>query len=115
MTGLQTDAALRDVLRAVAAEGGTVTYREAAERIGLAPPHVIQQVASRLEALMAEDAAAGHPFIAALVVSRGGTGLPAPGFFAAAARLGRFTGDPSGAEAADWHAAELARARAFHA
>ena len=115
VTGDGTAAALREVLRAVAAEGGTLTYREAAERIGLAPPHVIQQVAARLEALMAEDAAAGNPFIAALVVSRGGAGLPAPGFFAAATRLGRYAGGPSGAEAADWHAAELARARAFHA
>ena len=64
---------------------------------------------------MAEDAAAGHPFIAAMVVSRARDGLPALGFFEAAARLGRFDGDPWSAEAMAWHAAELALAHAFHA
>ena len=64
---------------------------------------------------MEEDAAAGHPFIAAMVVSRARDGLPALGFFETAARLGRFEGDPWGDEAAAYHAAELALAHAFHA
>lgn len=106
---------LRQSLCRAAAERRTVTYREAALGIGLAPPQLIQGVARLLEALMAEDAAAGHPFIAALVVGRARDGLPAPGFFEAAARLGRFRGDPAGPEAAAWHAAELARAQDFHA
>jgi hypothetical protein len=106
---------LRANLRMVAALGATITYNEAARSIGLSPPHVIQSVTQILEALMEEDAAAGHPFIAALVVSRARDGLPAPGFFQAAARLGRFQGDPRSAEAMAWHAAELALAHAFHA
>ncbi len=108
-------ARLRETLRELAAQRATITYRDAAGAIGLAPPHVIRHLATLLEELMAEDAAAGHPFIAALVVGRGCAGLPAPGFFEAAARLGRFTGDPEGEEAAAFHAAELRRAQAFHA
>ena len=106
---------LRANLRMVAALGATITYHEAARGIGLAPPHVIHSVAMLLEELMDEDAAAGRPFIAAMVTSRARDGVPAPGFFEAAARLGRFRGDPWSAEAMAWHAAELALAHAFHA
>ena len=64
---------------------------------------------------MEEDAAAGHPFIAALVVSKATDGQPAPGFYEMAARLNRFDGAPWSAEAIAFHAAELALATAFHA
>jgi hypothetical protein len=108
-------AALRDNLRLVAGLGVTVTYHQAARGVGLKPPHVIHSVTQLLERLMDEDAAHGHPFIAALVVSRARDGLPALGFFETAARLGRFDGDPFGEEAVAYHAAELALATAFHA
>lgn len=107
-------AALRANLRLVAGLGVTVTYHQAARGIGLRPPHVIHSVTGLLEALMDEDAAAGHPFIAALVVSRARDGLPALGFFEMALRLGRFSGDPFGEEIVAYHAAELALATAFH-
>ncbi len=106
---------LRRLLERAAACGETLTYHEAALGIGLAPPHVIHSVSVLLEALMDQDAAHGRPFIAALVVSRAREDLPALGFFEAAARLGRFQGDPFGAEALAWHAAERALAAAFHA
>jgi len=108
-------AALRANLRLVAGLGVTLTYHQAARGLGLTPPHVIHSMTQLLEALMEEDADAGHPFIAALVVSRARDGLPALGFFEAARRLGRFTGDPFGEEAIAYHAAELALATAFHA
>jgi len=108
-------ARLRVNLRMVAALQATITYHEAARGIGLTPPHIIHSVTTLLEELMAEDAAEGHPFIAAMVVSRVGDGLPAQGFFEAAARLGRYRGDPWSAEAMAWHSAELALAHAFHA
>lgn len=108
-------ARLRANLRMVAALQATVTYHEAARGIDLEPPHVIHSVTTLLETLMDEDAALGHPFIAAMVVSRVGDGVPALGFFEAAHRLGRFDGDPWSAEAMAWHAAELALAHAFHA
>jgi hypothetical protein len=106
---------LRANLRLVVGLGATVTYHEAARGIGLQPPHVIRSVAALLEELMEEDARYGHPFIAALVVSRARDGLPALGFFDAAARLGRFDGDPWSDAARAYHAAELALAHAFHA
>jgi hypothetical protein len=111
---LAARAALRENLRTVAALGETLTYHQAARGVGLRPPHVIHSVTCLIEALMAEDAEHGHPFIAALVVSRARDGLPALGFFETAARLGRFDGDPFGPEALAYHAAELALATAFH-
>jgi site-specific recombinase XerD len=56
--------------------------------------------------LMEEDAAADRPFIAALVISKARGGLPAPGFFECARRLGRFAGDPDTQAAWSFHAAE---------
>lgn len=106
---------LRAHLRRVAARRATITYHEAARGIGLTPPHLIRGVTTLLEELMAEDAARGNPFIAAVVVSRAREGLPAPGFFETAARLGRYQGDPWSEDALVWHAAELARAHAFYA
>ena len=79
----------------------------------LRPPNTIHQVTAALELLMEEDAAAGRPLIAALVVSKARGGLPAPGFFNAAQRLGRFAGDPSGPEATAFFAAEFDAAVAF--
>jgi hypothetical protein len=92
-----------------------VTYKQAADLLGLRPPHTIHRVTVALETLMAEDAAADQPFIAALVVSRTRAGLPGPGFFDMASRVGRFTGEPSGPEAAAYHAGELAAAIACYA
>ncbi|TVQ55933.1 MAG: NifU family protein [Rhodobacteraceae bacterium] len=66
-----------------------VSYGALAEALGVRPPHAIGQVARALETTMREDAAAGRPFVAALVVGRARGGLPAPGFFALAADLGR--------------------------
>ncbi|QYK40284.1 MAG: hypothetical protein KF887_12700 [Paracoccaceae bacterium] len=48
-----------------------------------------------LETLMREDAAAGRPLRAALMAGRLSGGLPARGFFDAAAALGRDTSDPA--------------------
>lgn len=86
-----------------------LTYQQAAEALGLAPPRTIQRVALALEALMREDVAAGRPMIAALVVSRRGE-LPAQGFFDLAVALGRFPADPD--RHAEAYRAELARALA---
>ncbi len=56
---------------------------------------------------MAEDAAADRPFIAAMVIGKARGGLPAPGFFDCAARLGRFSGDATGPDARVFHAVEF--------
>jgi len=64
---------------------------------------------------MAEDAAADRPFIAAMVISKARRGLPAPGFFDCAARLGRFAGDATGPDARVFHAVELNAAVALWA
>lgn len=100
-------ARLRAVLEAVARDRETRSYQQVAQAVGLHGPRTIQRLAVALEGLMREDARAGRPLLAAVVVSRTGTGLPAAGFFDEAARLGRF--DPGAGARADFHALELAR------
>ena len=98
---------LRAHLQALAALRAPISYRDVAKAMLLSPPHTIHQVTEALEQLMAEDAAADCPFIAAMVVSKWRSGLPAPGFFDCAARLGRFAGDATGPEARAFHAGEF--------
>jgi len=52
---------LRQALMDQAQTGSTTTYRELAQRVGLEPPHTIQQVTEALESLIEEDVAAGRP------------------------------------------------------
>lgn len=78
-------AALEARLAALAAAGETITYGALARELGLR----MGELTTALEALMAEDAAAGNPFRAALLSQRlSPDRLPAPGFFQKAAALG---------------------------
>ena len=104
---LPTHARVRAFLENFAKRQIPITYRELAKALQILPPHSIQRVTEALERLMEEDAAADRPFIAALAISKVRGGLPAPGFFDCARRLGRFAGDPDGQDAWSFHAAEL--------
>jgi hypothetical protein len=84
-----------------------ITYQEAAKGLLLLPPNTIHQITEALEQIMTEDAAADRPFIAAMVISKWRGGLPAPGFFDCATRLGRFAGDANGPDARVFHMVEL--------
>ncbi|MFN0304481.1 MAG: hypothetical protein ACKVQU_29450 [Burkholderiales bacterium] len=106
---------LRALLQALTPQRLPIIYREAAKGLLLAPPNTIHQVTEALEQLMAEDASADRPFIASMVISKARGGLPAPGFFDCAARLGRFAGDTTGPDAWAFYAAELNAALAFWA
>lgn len=113
MTGAAPPEALAPLLRrqleALAKQGATQTYADAAQALGLEPPQTIHRVAIALEKLIEEDAAAERPLLAALVVSRTREGLPAPGFFAKAAEVGRYAGPERGRQAQAFHRAELER------
>lgn len=98
---------LRQHLQKIAARRVPITYRELVMALKLTPPNTIHQVTAALEHLMAEDAAADRPFIAAIAISKARGGLPAPGFFDCARRLGRFAGDEAGPEAGAFHAGEF--------
>lgn len=76
---------------------------------GLRPPQTIHQVTGLLEILMAEDAKAGRPLLAALCVGRLHGGIPAPGFFLTAGALGLFDGVPENPNAREFHQRELGR------
>ena len=106
---------LRAHLQAIATQRLPITYQEAAKGLLLSPPNTIHQVTEALEQIMAEDAAAMRPFIAAMVISKTRGGLPAPGFFDCAARLGRFAGNATGPDARVFHAVELNAALALWA
>ncbi|WP_110640571.1 hypothetical protein [Salinicola sp. CPA57] len=88
-------AQVRQLLETAPRETLPLTYQQLAEVLGLQPPRTIQRVAQALESTMREDALHGRPFIAALVVSRRGEGLPAQGFFDLAVELGRFPAEPA--------------------
>ena len=104
---------LREHLQMIAERRVPTTYQQLAKALELTPPNTIHQVAEALELLMAEDAATDRPFIAAIAISKARGGLPAPGFFDCARRLGRFAGDETGPEAWAFHAQEFNAALAF--
>ena len=106
---------LRAHLQACATQRSPITYHDAATALRLSPPHTIHQVTHALEQLMAQDAVADRPFIAAMVIGKSRGGLPAPGFFDCAARLGRFAGDATGPGARVFHAAQFSAAVALWA
>ena len=104
---MPTHARARAFLESVAKRQILITYQELANALQILPPHSIHRVTEALERLMEEDAAADRPFIAALAISKARGGLPGPGFFDCARRLGRFSGDPDGQDARTFHTAEL--------
>ena len=86
----------------------TVGYGALARRLAIPGPGSIATLTRALEALMVEDATAGRPFRAALCEGKLRGGLPAPGFFEAAQRLGRFSASVEGPEAEAFVASERA-------
>ena len=104
---------LRTHLQMIAKRRVPITYQELVKALELTPPHTIHQLAEALEHLTAEDAANNCPFIAAIAISKARGGLPAPGFFDCARRLGRFAGDEAGLEAWAFHAREFDAAVTF--
>ena len=106
---------LREVLLEQARTGLPVTYRQLADRLGLAPPRTIHRVGEALEELIDEDVAGGRPLLSAVAVSRVRPGIPARGFFLRARHAGILSEDPDGPEAFAFHARELRRALRFYA
>ena len=104
---MPTHARVRAFLENFAKRQIPITYQELAKALQILPPHTIHRVTEALERLMEEDAATERPFIAALAISKARGGLPAPGFFGCARRLGRFAGDPDGQDARSFHAGKL--------
>ena len=104
---------VRTHLRGVVGHATPITYQALAKALSLAPPNTIHQLTVALECLIEEDAAAARPLIAALVVSKARGGLPAPGFFDCARRVGRFDGDPSGPDVPAFYATEFDAAVEF--
>ena len=104
---------VRTSLERVARRRVPITYQELAKALHLSPPNTIHQLTVALEYLMKEDAAAGRPLIAALVISKARGGLPAPGFFDCARRLARYSGTEDGPEAWAFHASAFNAAVTF--
>ncbi|AXI47892.1 hypothetical protein C1J03_18890 [Sulfitobacter sp. SK012] len=103
----------RTFLCQIARQARPITYQALAKALDLSPPNTIHQLTTALECLIEEDANAGHPLIATLVVSKGRGGLPARGFFDCARRVGRFDGSLSDPDGAFFYAAEFKLADTF--
>ncbi len=84
---------LRAVLERCRRERRTLTYLQVADALDVKPPHRIHTTARLIEMLLKADVDAGRAPLAALAVSRARGGLPAPGFFHRARRLGIYSGD----------------------
>lgn len=104
---------VRDYLCLVALTKAPITYQALAKALALRPPNTILQLTEALEHLIHEDASAGRPLIAALVISKARGGLPALGFFECAQRAGVFHGDVAGAQATAFYETERDRAIGF--
>jgi hypothetical protein len=86
--------ALKGRLMQLAALCQTITYGDLTRDLALPAP-AIATLTQMLEALMEEDAAAGRPFLAAVMAGRLGDGMPSLGFFEKAAELDvNITADP---------------------
>lgn len=75
----------------LASVGATIGYGKLAAELGLK----VSALTDALERLMESDTALGHPLRAALCSGRLNDGLPARGFFLAAAHLGHDVTDPA--------------------
>jgi hypothetical protein len=100
---------IQDILNTAARSGGTVTYRQIAERADIPSPGRIQTVTNTLEGYIRSDHAAGQPLRAAVAISKARDGLPAPGFFQLCREIGLYFGPDHGPQAALFHAMELRR------
>ena len=100
---------IQDILNTAARSGGTVTYRQIAERAGISSPGRIQTVTNTLEDYIRLDHAAGQPLRAAVAISKARDGLPAPGFFQLCSEIGLYFGPDHGPQAILFHAMELRR------
>jgi len=104
---------VRASLEQVARRRVPITYQALAKALQLLPPNTVHQLTVTLEHLMEEDAAVGHPLIAALVISKARGGLPCPGFFDCARRVGLYSGTVDGPEAWAFHASVFNAAVTF--
>jgi hypothetical protein len=102
-------ARLEEVLGAVAAEQGTLTYAQLAKAMKFVPPNTIHQITELLAELMRKQATDGVPQLASLVISRARGGLPAPGFFMLLDELAIYRGSVDGDDAKAFHDAEKKR------
>ncbi len=101
---------LRKRLCEIAKTAKPVTYQLLAKDLELSPPNTIHQLTIALETLIEEDATADRPLIAALVISKARNGLPAPGFFECAKRVGVYYGHTSGPETMAYYESEFKKA-----
>lgn len=104
---------VRTYLSRIVGQATPITYQALAAALELSPPNTIRQLTLALEYLMEEDVVATRPMIASLVVSKTRGGLPAPGFFDCARRIGRLGRNASAQEQAAYHAAEFDAAVKF--
>ncbi len=72
----------------------TLTYLRIADELALPGPYRIHKTTQLIERLLRRDADLGRVPLAALAVSRARPGLPAPGFFESARRLGLHDDSP---------------------
>jgi hypothetical protein len=105
--------AVREALIGLARCNCTITYRDLAILANIPSPHSINRLTRLLEELVQEDADAGRPLLASLVISRSRERIPARGFFCLIHTLGLYDGPDEGPKAREYHQEEVEMAWAY--
>ena len=104
---------VREALIGLARCNCTVTYRDLAILAEIPSPHSINRLTRLLEELVQEDADAGRPLLASLVISRSPERIPGRGFFCLIHKLGLYEGPDEGPKAHEYHRDEVEMAWAY--
>ena len=88
--------------------GGVVTYKQVARILGIteAGHHMAREVGQVLGEISEDEHGHGRPMLSALAVSE--AGMPGPGFWTLARRLGKTVGDGTTTEVQFWAAEQAA-------
>ena len=91
-----------------------LSYKEVAELLHVSEPPVIATITGLLEVLIDEDIKANRPVLSALVVQKGKSQIPRPGFFEKLNSLKVIDLNDKGFDVALWHASELNKLKKFY-
>ncbi len=93
----------RKILTVCSNSGKLITYGKLAQKANIPPPNSINKLTNWLEGLILEEVKQNNPITPALVISKVGNSIPAPGFFIFCKKIGIYNGKSTGKEASEWH------------
>lgn len=109
---------MREILKTVlierALDARCISYKSVADILDVRTSPIIATVTKLLEDLMDEDAIAGRPFLASLVIQKSGNALPRSGFFEKLDSLKVIDINSDNFDESHWHKNELEKLKTFY-